>query len=151
MDILDDIPKEHPAVSGLKQIEAEHLEVLEIYQDQDTGMWYEVLDKPGAEGIWVESSCSHLFTYSYAMAIRMGIISKERYEAVLQKAYKGCIDALYYDEKGHLVVDYVCIGTCIDAGTYEHYISRACTKNDLHGMGAFVLMCTEMAKYNTGK
>ena len=46
------------------------------------------------------------------------------------------------------MVDKICIGTCIDEGTYEHYINRAVVKNDLHGMGAFILMCTEMEQYN---
>ena len=147
LDIMDDIPQDHPAVERLKQIESDLLEALVKYQDPETGMWYEVLDKPGEEGNWVESSCTNLFIYSYAKAIRQGIISKEKYAPVLKKAYEGSINALYYDEEGHLVVDYVCIGTCIDEGTYEHYINRSCTQNDLHGMGAFVLMCTEMEKY----
>lgn len=147
LDILDDIPENNPAVERLKQIEVDLLEALVKYNDPETGMWYEVLDKPGAEGNWIESSCTNLFLYSYAKAIRQGIVSKEKYGPILEKAYAGSIDALYYDEKGYLVVDYVCVGTCIDEGTYEHYINRRCTQNDLHGMGAFVLMCTEMEKY----
>lgn len=147
LDILDDIPQNHPATARLHQIEEDLLEALVKYQDPETGMWFEVLDKPGAEGNWVESSCTNLFIYSYAKAIRLGIISKEKYAPVLEKAYKGSTDTLYYDEQGHLVVDHVCIGTCIDEGTYEHYINRKCTQNDLHGMGAFVLMCTEVEKY----
>ena len=51
------------------------------------------------------------------------------------------------DEDGYLVIDKVCIGTCIDEGTYEHYINRAQIKNDLHGGGAFLLMCAEMERY----
>lgn len=70
--MLDDIPQDHPAVERMKQIEADLLEALVKYQDPETGMWYEVLDKPGAEGNWVESSCTHLFVYSYAKAIRLG-------------------------------------------------------------------------------
>ena len=147
LDILDELSKNHPAVERLKQIEADLLEALVKYQDPETGMWFEVLDKPGAEGNWVESSCTNLFIYSYAKAIRQGIISKEKYATVLEKAYEGSINTLYYDENNHLVVDHVCVGTCIEKGTYEHYISRSCTKNDLHGMGAFVLMCTEMYRY----
>ena len=147
LDMLDDIPECHPAVGRLKQIEAELLEALVKYQDAETGMWYEVLDKPGAKGNWLESSCTNLFIYSYAKAIRKGIISKENYGEILEKAYAGSINALYYDENGRLVVDYVCIGTCIEDGSYEHYINSACTQNDLHGMGAFVLMCTEMEQY----
>ena len=52
-----------------------------------------------------------------------------------------------YDEDGEIVIDHVCTGTAISEGTYEYYIARPRIKNDLHGMGAFVLMCAEMERY----
>ena len=146
LDILENIPADHPAVEGLKKIEADLLQALVKYQDQKTGMWYEVVDKPECEGNWVESSCTNLFIYSYAKAIRMGVIGRE-YDAVLEKAYRGIEEGLYFDDDGNLVIDKVCIGTCIDEGTYEHYINRQQIQNDLHGVGAFVLMCAEMERY----
>lgn len=146
LDILENIPADHPAVEGLKKIEADLLQALVKYQDPKTGMWYEVVDKPECEGNWVESSCTNLFIYSYAKAIRMGVIGRE-YDAVLEKAYRGIEEGLYFDDDGNLVIDKVCIGTCIDEGTYEHYINRQQIQNDLHGVGAFVLMCAEMERY----
>ena len=148
LDILDYIPENHPAVERLKAIEADLLKCLKKFQDEDCGMWYEVLDKPGAEGNWVESSCTNLFIYSYAKAIRMGIIDYNSYKDVLERAYRGSIASTYFDDNGEFVIDKVCIGTNIDSGTYEHYIRRMQIKNDLHGGGAFILMCSEMEKYN---
>lgn len=58
---------------------------------------------------------------------------------------------LYTDDDGFAVIDNICVGTCINEGTYKYYINRPTTKNDLHGTGAFVLMCTEMEKYYSGK
>jgi len=147
LDILEYIPKEHPKAERLKDIERKLLKALTKYQDKKTGMWFEVLDKPEREDNWVESSCTNLFIYSYAKAIRMGVVEKEEYADVLEKAYKGIEDSLYFDEDGYLVIDKVCVGTCIDEGTYEHYINRETIKNDLHGAGAFILMCAEMEKY----
>ena len=70
----------------------------------------------------------------------MGIISKEYYEEVLEKAYIGIEKSLYFDDDGYLVIDNICIGTAIGPGTYEYYVSRKKMKNDLHGVGAFVLI-----------
>lgn len=50
LDILDYIPKDHPTVERIKQIDRDLLKALVNYQDPETGMWYEVLDKPGKEG-----------------------------------------------------------------------------------------------------
>jgi len=147
LDILENIPKDHPAVARLTQIEADLLRALIKYQDKKTGMWYEVTDKPDGEGNWLESSSTNLFIYSYAKAIRMGVVERVEFADVLERAYAGSIDSLYLDEAGYLVIDLVCIGTCIESGTYEHYINRQIIKNDLHGAGAFILMCAEMQRY----
>ena len=40
----------------------------------------------------------------------------------------------------------ICVGTCIEEGTYNYYIARDRTENDLHGIGAFLLMAAEMAR-----
>ena len=146
LDILDYIPEDHPAVERLKSIEADLLKSLANYQDKKTGMWYNVLDKVDDPRNWVESSCTNLFIYSHAKALRKRVIGEE-YKSVLEKAYAGIEDILYYDENGDIVVDKVCIGTCINSGTYEHYIGREQIKNDLHGIGAFLLMCAEMQRY----
>lgn len=147
LDILDYIPKCHPAVERLKSIERELLKSLARFRDKKTGMWFEVLDRTDSPDNWVESSCTNLFIYSYAKAARLGITDKEEYDEVIQRAYKGITDLLYFDDDGYLVVSDICIGTCIDEGTYEHYVSRAKVKNDLHGAGAFILMCAEMQRY----
>ena len=76
----------------------------------------------------------------------MGIIGEE-YNDVMMRAYQGIVDRLYFDDEGYIVIDNICIGTCIDSGTYEHYINRETVKNDLHGAGAFILMCAEMEEY----
>lgn len=146
LDMMEELPGEHSSISRLKQIEADLLDALVRYQDPETGMWYQVLDKPGEQGNWVESSCTNLFLYAYAKAIRLGILSARQYLPVVENAYKGIRDTLSYDAEAHLVVDHVCVGTCIEDGSYEHYINRSRTRNDLHGMGAFVLMCTELER-----
>lgn len=151
LDMLDYIPKDHPAVPRLKKIVKDLLTALVKYQDEKTGMWCNVLDKPNDAENWVESSCTNLFIYSYAKAIRTGIVSEEEFGSVLEKAYKGSVDRLYCDDEGYLVIDDVCVGTCIDEGTYEHYIKRERIKNDLHGAGAFILMCAEMQRYSDFK
>lgn len=151
LDIIEYLPKDHPAIPELQKIEVDLLDALLKYQDKETGMWYEVVDKPNESGNWVETSCTCLFLYSYAKAARTGVIDYKKYDSFIQKAYEGLMGFLTYDDKGFLEINNVCIGTCIDEGTYEHYINRAKIKNDLHGAGAFILMCAELERYNNFK
>ena len=131
-------------IKKIKMIEIEKtlLKAIVKYQDTESGRWYEVVDKGEWEGNWLENSCSCLFVYAISKAIKKGYLSQEYYEAA-KKGYEGVINSLSFDEAGGLMVGDICIGTCIEEGTYEHYINRDICVNDLHGSGAFVLMCSE--------
>lgn len=151
LDIIDYLPKSHPSIEKLKAIEVDLLQSLVKFQDKNTGMWYEVLDRIDDADNWVETSCTCLFLYSYAKAMRMGIIDCNEYEDVVNRAFDGLMEYITYDENGYLEINNVCIGTCIDEGTYEHYVNRQKITNDLHGAGAFILMCAELERYNQYK
>lgn len=110
-----------------------------------SGYWCQVIDKPDAEGNWEETSCTCLITYSMAKAARLGFIDKE-YVKNAKRAYEAVVASLRKGENGELILEKICIGTCINEGTYEYYIDRPTIANDMHGGGAFLLMCGEMNK-----
>ncbi|MEX1029058.1 MAG: glycoside hydrolase family 88 protein [Paenibacillaceae bacterium] len=143
VDILDRIPE---SMQGREQLIASLgslIQALAQFQDQDSGLWYQVLDKGDHHDNWLETSCSCLFIYTIAKAIADGYIGKE-YVEVARKGYKGMLKKLYYDENELLVMPAICIGT--SAGDFENYITRPVSENDLHGVGAFVLACVEISK-----
>lgn len=49
-----------------------------------------------------------------------------------------------YDSENNLLLGGVCIGTGVL--DYKGYIERPTGVNDLHGMGAFLLMCAEIVR-----
>lgn len=109
------------------------------YQSED-GRWYQVVDKGNAEGNWLENSSSSLFVAALCKAVRLGYLGKESAEIAL-KGYHGVINDISWD-KADIQIGNVCIGTGV--GSYEYYCERPVSVNDLHGVGAFLLMCTEM-------
>ena len=111
----------------------------------DEGRWYEVVDKWKEPGNWPENSCTCLFVYSIAKGVRQGYIARDAYEAA-RRAYDRVIETLLPAPEGEFSMGNVCVGTCIEEGTYDYYIHRDTVENDLHGMGAFLLMASEMAK-----
>ncbi|MBR2956759.1 MAG: glycoside hydrolase family 88 protein [Clostridia bacterium] len=59
--------------------------------------------------------------------------------------FTGCGEGTKDREKNEKIsIKGVCIGTGVS--DYTYYINRPTTENDLHGMGAFVLMCAELAR-----
>lgn len=118
------------------------------YQDEETGLWYQVVNKGNELGNWLETSCSCMYTYGLSNLLRRGLLD-EKYRANADKAFNGIIHHRTSDENGSLIVKGTCIGTGV--GDYEHYINRSTVDDDLHGTGAFVLMCTEYEKLNLSR
>jgi unsaturated rhamnogalacturonyl hydrolase len=148
LEELDFIPPLYPKRGELARIVKELLQAVIRYQDEESGLWYQVVNKGGQWGNWLESSCTCLFAAAICKAVRTGILD-ESYLACAEKAYRGIVQRLRSDENGGLVIGGICIGTGV--GDYTHYCKRPTAENDLHGVGAFVLMCDEVARIRTNQ
>ena len=139
MDILDYIPASHPRRHEFISAGIDIINALVRFQDEETGLWFQVVDKGSQTGNWREVSCSSLYTYAIAKAMKKGLLHRS-YAKYIHRAYEGIIKSLRFEGE-NLIVTNVCIGTGV--GDYDFYIKRPTVENDLHGMGAFLLMCTE--------
>ena len=128
-----------PNKETLARITRDLLLALLLYQDEETGLWYQVVDKGGNPGNWLETSCSCLYTAGICKAVRVGRLPKRTLKAA-RKAITGVINRLTYDGDDLLIPD-ICVGTWI--GDYAFYCDRPRSVNDLHGVGAFLIMCAE--------
>lgn len=139
LDDLDYIAEDHPKREELCETVRDLLTSVCRFQSED-GRWYQVVNKGGEEGNWLENSCSCLFAAALAKAVRKGILDASYLDYAV-KGYEGVIRSLTW--KGEdLQIGNVCIGTGV--GDYKHYCERPVSVNDLHGVGAFLLMCAEM-------
>ncbi len=141
LDMLDYLPADHENREQLITILKDVIIAILKFQDPASGLWYQILDKGDRPDNWLETSCSCLFVYAVAKAVRKGLLEPSYLESAW-KGYHGVIDRLGADENGGIIIGDICIGTGI--GDYPHYIARPRSENDLHGTGAFLLMCTEM-------
>lgn len=139
LDELDFIPLEHAGRKELEEMAVNLLKSLVAFQSEE-GRWYQVVDKGADSGNWLEKSCSCFYVAAFCKAVRKGLLDRE-YLKYAQKGYEAVINSLTWKGVDLLVCD-VCIGTGV--GNYEHYIHRPASTNDLHGVGAFLLMCEEM-------
>ncbi|MBQ4528777.1 MAG: glycoside hydrolase family 88 protein [Clostridia bacterium] len=108
------------------------------YADKETGLWKQVVDKTEKEDNWDEVSCSCLFVYAMSKMCSLKPMD-EKYKLCAQKAFNGVSDTLTFDSEGGIEINRVCIGTGLC--DYKGYIERPVSTNDLHGVGAFLLMC----------
>ena len=142
LEMFEYLPEDHKDKAALTTILRDLLIALTKYQDPVTGLWYQVVDKGDRPDNWLENSCTSLYVHAIAKAVRSGYLDAS-YLQYAWKGYQGVIDTLKFDGNGHVVIGRICIGTGI--GDYAHYIARPTSENDLHGAGAFILMCAEMS------
>lgn len=135
-DILKFFPKNHLKYDVMLNILKELLTSLPDYQDE-SGLWYQVIDKGDRDDNWTELSCSMLFAIAYFRSIKRGYID-DSFTACVEKAFKAIIS--YCDiVEDKVVIPKVVEGTGV--GDYNYYINRKTPINDYHGYGAFLLMC----------
>lgn len=145
LDDLDFIPADYEKRGELERMVRELLESLCKFQGPD-GRWYQVVDKVQNPDNWPENSCSCLYVASICKAVAKGILDPS-YLEYAKKGYEGLIKSLGYEGEDILIGN-VCVGTGV--GDYQHYINRPTSTNDLHGVGAFLIMCAWAEKYGLG-
>ena len=148
VDALDYIPKHEAGRDSMLNILNNVATQIKKYQDKKTGLWYQVIDRSGDKGNYLESSCSTMFVYTLFKAVRMGYIDKS-YLQVAEKGYKGILhDFIEVDKQGVVSITRACAvaglgGTPYRAGDYEYYINEKIRPNDPKAVGPFILSSLE--------
>lgn len=148
LDILDFLPQSHPKRGELARIILSVLDSLLSFQDE-SGMWYQVVDKAQEKGNYLETSCTAMFAYSMLKALRTSLCSKELYHDKALKALEGIRRTyLRKDDKGQLHLGGICSvagvgGNPYRDGSFYYYICEPVVEDDFKGVGPFILACLE--------
>lgn len=136
--ILESIPESHPKWPVFASYLQEMIQHLPALQDSSTGHWFQLPIYPHAEGNYIESSCTAMFGYGIAGALRMGLVEGEAYQESVAKAYAGLRKYSIRSKEGpYLSTKNVCKGTCI--GDREYYFKRKAKSEKPFGLGMFIL------------
>jgi unsaturated rhamnogalacturonyl hydrolase len=149
VDVLDFLPENHPKRAQLIQILQDISRALAKVRNNESGLWYQVLNKGDKEGNYLEASGSAMFAYTFAKASKKGYLDKSYYE-LAQRAQQGIIDKLIEkDDHGYVNLTHVC-GSCglggnpYRDGSYEYYINEKISVNDPKGVAPFILASMEL-------
>jgi unsaturated rhamnogalacturonyl hydrolase len=139
IEALDIVPASQPGRADILS----HLQTLvaafKKWQDPATGRWFQLPAKPTLNGNWTETSCSAMFTYTTSRANEKGYVDAS-YKSVSRNGYQGVLAKV--SSKGD--VSDICIGT--NVGDQSYYLGRPRKTNDLHGLGAVIIMNEQLAK-----
>jgi unsaturated rhamnogalacturonyl hydrolase len=119
------------------------------YQDEETGMWYQLVDKAGCDKNYLETSGSCIFAYAIMKSVHMGILDRDYYKYG-EKAFLGTCKKYLSEVDGHLQLDGICLVAGLGPeknrrrdGSYEYYMSEPIVSNDAKGVAPLVLAYIE--------
>ncbi len=149
VDMLDYFPEDHPDRAVIIEVLNKVAVGIKNYQDETSGVWYQVLDQGTREGNYLESTCSAMFTYSLLKGVRKGYLD-ESYMAVAKKGYAGILkEFIRENEDGTISLTKCCHvaglgGKNMRDGSFEYYINEKRGDDDPKGIGPFIWASMEM-------
>lgn len=148
VDVLDYMPKNHPKrkelITYLNQI-ATAL----VKQQDKSGLWFQVIDKPILEGNYLEASGSAMFAYTFAKGVNKGYLPK-KFKKIANKTFDGLLKNLVkVDENGEVHLTQISQGIGLGGnpfrdGSNKYYTDSKKNSDNSIGVGAFIFAALEL-------
>ena len=172
IEVLDALPEDYTRRGEVLDLLQKDLDAVIKWQDKETGTWYQVMDAPGKEGNYLESTCTSMFAYVLLKAYNKGYLGTKYRDAGI-KAYQGIIKNFIRVNADKTISLTQCCSVAglgpaatpqvIAAmkkinpkgsvkedkhrdGSYAYYLSEPIRDNDAKGVGPFIWASLEMEK-----
>jgi unsaturated rhamnogalacturonyl hydrolase len=143
IDILEVLPVNHVRRQAMIDIVRHLADGFQRYQDPATGRWFQVVDRAATSGNWTETSASSMFTFMLSRGVERGYLDAS-FKPVATKGYHGVLGKISLGGDGRTTLTDICDGT--SPGTLSYYLGRPRRTNDLHGLGAFLIMNEQLTR-----
>ncbi|HNX48591.1 MAG TPA: glycoside hydrolase family 88 protein [Thermoanaerobaculaceae bacterium] len=137
VDILAELPPEHPGYPRLRALLREAANGVSRTQDPKTGLWYQVLDRGERPDNWLETSASAMFVYALKRGADTGLLDSASAETA-RKGWSGLQGRISTDQEGRPVVEGSVEGMSVQKDL-EGYLGRKRLADSAHGLCGMLL------------
>ena len=116
------------------------------FQDDETGMWFQVPNYPHRGKNYLETTGSAMYSYSLLKGYRLKILNGEKYKEAGIKAFEGIIKKYLEKRNGKYYLGGCCSVAGLSAdrdGSFEYYMREKVVENDAKGIGPLILAYIE--------
>ncbi|KAI1475758.1 glycoside hydrolase family 105 protein [Daldinia eschscholtzii] len=124
--------------------------------DPTTGGWWQILDEPGREGNYIESSGSAMFAYALLKGTRLGYFATnaDLASTAVDAAIRGhgyLTDTFVVHETNGMLGYNGTVSVCSlnSTATYEYYVGQPINYNSVLGSAAYILASLEIERLAT--
>ncbi len=144
VDLLDTLDAGHPNRPAILANLQALVTGLAAVQDGASGRWWQVMNKGGVSGNFTETSCSSMHTYDISKAAEKGYVSSS-FSPNASAGHAGVLGRISLNCSNQTDITTIVVGTG-PGSTDSYYYTRPVATNDLHGLGAFLLMREQLAR-----
>ena len=146
MEVMPESMKEEK--ENLGRIYHELIDSMLPYQDEETGMWYQVVNRGGIRPNYLETSGSAIFAYAIMKSVRLGFLDAS-YFAYGKKAFDGICEKYLPEKDGELQLGGICLVAGLGnkemrEGTFDYYMREPVVKNEAKGVAPLILAYVEV-------
>ena len=134
---------------GLIDMFVESIDDILPYQDEKTGLWYQVIDAMDREGNYLEVSGTAMVIYSILKGVRLDVLD-ESYKEKAIKSLKGILEVYGYEDEAGYHIGGICevagLGSfngVVRDGSFEYYISEKVVPDEAKGIGPLMMAYAE--------
>lgn len=153
VDTLDYFPTNHPARAEIISTFQKLCAGVVKYQDGKTGLWWQVMDQGNRKRNYLEATASAMLVYALAKGVNHGYLPHSEATAAI-RGYDGIVKNLIEDDgAGKWSLTNCCAVAGLGGspgngrmrdGSFDYYVGEPVIKNDLKGIGPFILAGIEM-------
>lgn len=145
IEIMPDTMAEEKA--ELSRIYHELIDSMLPYQDEETGMWYQVVNRGGISPNYLETSGSAIYAYAIMKSVRLGLLDAS-YFVYGKKAFDGVCQKYLSEKDGQLQLGGICLVAGLGnkemrEGTFDYYMREPIVQNDAKGVAPLILAYVE--------
>lgn len=136
-DVLELMPESQPGYDRIAMQLKKLVDGLEKVQDSASGLWCQVVDKPGHPRNWHDTSGSAMFLYAVKKAGLLGIHGQEQCDRMAAQAFEGIKAKCILDADGLANIHDACNGLCVQV-CYDVYVDYTRNVNCQEAVAAFL-------------
>lgn len=148
VDSVEHFPVNHPKRGTIIGIFERMCHALVRVQEQESGLWFQVLDQGFRKGNYLEASGSSMFVYALAKGVRLRYL-EPHFRAAAEKGWQGLSSRLVEETADGVRLNGICHGAGLSLdrdGSYNYYVTEAVVSDSFMGVAPLLLAALEMER-----
>lgn len=145
IDTIDEMSKEaSEGYQYLVDLLNEAIDGILQYQDENTKMFYQVIDRADVPNNYLETSGTSMVAYAVMKGARLGVLETQKYGEIGKKIFESLIKEKLIEEDGVLTLTGICAVAGLGPkdtrdGSVEYYLSEPIVSNEQKAVGATMM------------